>query len=729
MPGSLPHSGTQRPRKRLIVCCDGTWQASDKTYGTTPSNIAKLSRSFGVGLSENVSSAYHYLSTNFHAKDSFHVNDEIFLFGFSRGAYTARVLSGLVTEMGLLKPEHLDKFPQAFEIYKKLSKATAVKTDKGKLFERFMGDYVGTLRASERNFWRDLGNMTYGQVKIKAVGVWDTVGALGLPESWLSSVIPKFNEQFQFHNTGLNEKIENAFQALALDEHRGAFPPTLWYLPKRLVGRPGCPNLKQCWFPGCHESVGGGGVRVQYDLDKWFPWLWNKYMPDTSQMHEVTLAWMCDQVNGLLKFNHEVMKEMLLCRGKVTWAACPETDMLSLKYLGFFNLNSFGGSRTRKPGQYTDFQTNETMHPSVYYRTHKVKRLHYTGRPLRERFVWAYGGWLPQFRKDVAEWIAVLGNVVRFLGNVLFYLATPIRVFLPSIWSLILQFGEMGEVLVHHAAIVFAHIGRLLSYTPLAFFYLEEPVWSWREHSTTNHKPDGASWVRRQVPCSVLLQDGHEEVCLQEWVIRDLSDDGHQSFERQILPDGFWKTLKTRNRKSIEQADHDPDYRLQFWTRTDWKHRDDWKHPDDWKHQHDLKREKLLCEPPDHGATILHPTRRLHEEILHGFDDIDKFHDRVHRIEDKLHDDLQSLPHKLQDTAERVRDNFEDFQNRSHDGTHDGAHDKFDGLHHGHDDAHNGFDGGHDHSHPGKKNKKNGHHKAKNGDHENLFNGGAVQYT
>ncbi|GME35280.1 peptidoglycan binding domain containing protein [Neofusicoccum parvum] len=334
-----------RPKKRLIVCCDGTWQASDKTYGTSPSNIAKLSRmiahedgdipqvvyyqsgvgtgskglidititgSLGIGLSENVSSAYHYLSTNFHAKnDSNFSNDEIFLFGFSRGAYTARVLSGLVTEMGLLKPQHLHEFPRAFEIYKTLSSKASKKINKDKslsrkaakkakneeLFLQWTDSVVGSLPTSDREFWHGLSTKTYGNVKIKAVGVWDTVGALGIPQSWLSEIIPGLNQRHQFHNTGLNTRIENAFQALALDEHRGAFPPTLWYLPEDLIGHPDCPNLKQCWFPGYHESIGGGGVKLQYDLASWFPYLMNLVMPDTSQMHEVTLAWIMAELD------------------------------------------------------------------------------------------------------------------------------------------------------------------------------------------------------------------------------------------------------------------------------------------------------------------------------------------------------------------------------------------------------------------------------------------------
>ncbi|KAF4539197.1 Cysteine synthase a [Lasiodiplodia theobromae] len=414
------------PRKRLIVCCDGTWQTGDKTYGTSPSNIVKLSRmigrqsvpegipqvvyyqsgvgtgdfvsgifqgSFGWGLADNVASAYHYLSANFEQgngkgspdeEDSNHKtysNDEIFLFGFSRGAYTARALGGLITEMGLLKPKYLNDFPRAYEIYKKLGKMAAPKDPSESPISSPISRYVSELTTDEREFWNHLAcdkedGKTFRHVKIKAIGVWDTVGALGIPDSPLTTIFPQVNGRYQFHNTSLNGDIENAFQALALDERRGAFPPTLWYLPnehsKDEFSTDGssknspCTNLKQCWFPGFHESIGGGGVGIQYWFQHWFPKLSTIFMPDTSEMHEVTLAWMCDQVDGLLSFDEATVEYILLRHGKNrhNWASCKEFDMMHILF--FFRLILFGGSRTRKPGRYyrSDVQTNESIHPS-----------------------------------------------------------------------------------------------------------------------------------------------------------------------------------------------------------------------------------------------------------------------------------------------------------------------------------------------------------------------------
>ncbi|OJD34121.1 peptidoglycan binding domain containing protein [Diplodia corticola] len=733
--------GTQK--KRLIVCCDGTWQASDKTYGTSPSNIAKLSRmiaredgnipqvvyyqsgvgtgswglmdigiagSVGIGLSENVSSAYHYLSTNFNDGQS--ANDEIFIFGFSRGAYTARALSGLVTEMGLLKPQYLDKFPRAFEIYKRLSSKAANRTDN---FLKWKDYFVGGLSASDRNFWHDLTNKKmYRDVKVKVVGVWDTVGALGIPESFLSTMLPGFNKRFQFHSTGLNIKIENAFQALALDEHRGAFPPTLWYLPKYLLRRADCPNLKQCWFPGYHESIGGGGVKVQSMLSDWFPHIMNWIMPDTSQIHEVTLAWMCDQVNGLLKFDDDAVRDMLLRNGEARgdWAACKETDML--KYLKVFNLNSFGGSRTRTPGRYFEEQTNETIHPSVYFRTSEVKRLHYSARPLRERFVWAYCAWLPQFHVNFATPVWALGTVFRFLGTVLFYLGAPVRAFTPSLWEVAVDLWDMGGDLVHMAAATVAHLGRLAQMFPFAFCYLDEPLWRWQQRSTDPDKPDGASWVRRNVPCSVFLQNGQEEVRIQEWVVR-ASPDHKFNFEKDVMPEKVWDRLGARNRKSIRHAEKSPDYRMQFWTRTDWEHRDD--------------QPKLSHGPVHQQVTIPHPIHALHDTIHHAFGDARRVHETAHRIDESVHDNLQSLPHRIQDALDNKTDLI---HNRLHGvegavlGAVDKAHDGVEGFH---DRAHKRLDDLHDQHEQARLDKKNKKHLDKKGRDmdDGLHYGGAVQ--
>ncbi|KAK3703338.1 hypothetical protein LTR37_014550 [Vermiconidia calcicola] len=115
------------------------------------------------------------------------------------------------------------------------------------------------------------------EVKVKCIGVWDTVGALGIPVNPLLQrlfpFLPSFVREYSWFDTRLDGHIENTFQALALDERRYPFSPTLW------ERRKGCPtNLKQVWFPGSHSNVGGSYA--------------------DSGIANITLAWMMDQLSG-----------------------------------------------------------------------------------------------------------------------------------------------------------------------------------------------------------------------------------------------------------------------------------------------------------------------------------------------------------------------------------------------------------------------------------------------
>ncbi|KAF4540365.1 uncharacterized protein LTHEOB_9036 [Lasiodiplodia theobromae] len=336
----------------------------------------------GVGLEDNVLTAYHYLSTNYSPADGGHAADEIFLFGFSRGAFTARALAGLVTELGLMKPEYLNELQRAYALYRKVGNM-AGQRDVGNI--RFMDKVnalASLLQAEDYQLLSELhrdandeprkDSKMYSKVKIKAVGVWDTVGALGIPDSWLSERLPWINGQFKFHDAALNSRIENAFQALALDEHRGAFKPTLWYLDDKFIEDKKYPNLKQCWFPGFHESIGGGDTLLNHWLTKMLP---------ESEMHDITLAWMCDQIDGLVHFDGEACRKILLGddADRVNWATAYEVDVVNLS-LQIFRLNILGGSRIRTPGMYHvnnaqwAARTNETMHPSVHYRIEATRR-------------------------------------------------------------------------------------------------------------------------------------------------------------------------------------------------------------------------------------------------------------------------------------------------------------------------------------------------------------------
>ena len=271
--------------KRLIVCCDGTWNTADQaTSGhPSPTNVTKLALSlasedaegarqcvyyhpgvgtsprerltggaFGVGLSRNVLDAYRFLIDNHES------GDLLYLFGFSRGAFTARSLAGLIRNSGVLRPENAGRMSEAWTLYR-----SSADTPRGVAATLFRNAY------------------SY-EPKIQFIGVWDTVGALGIPAlgpRWLKPIVTRINHRWAFHNTDLSTRVKGAFHALAIDEQRAAFAPTLWHQQPGADGQ----ELKQVWFTGVHCDIGGG-------------------YPDTS-LSDLTLLWMADRAREYgLKF-------------------------------------------------------------------------------------------------------------------------------------------------------------------------------------------------------------------------------------------------------------------------------------------------------------------------------------------------------------------------------------------------------------------------------------------
>lgn len=246
--------------RRLVMCCDGTWNNPDQLGSTgvpAPTNVAKLALGvaeddkgtpqllyyqsgvgtrrfqrvrggvFGYGLSRNVRACYRFVV------ETYEPGDELYFVGFSRGAYTARSTVGLINNCGILRPEHRDRLDEAYALYKSRRPET------------------GALRGIEAKLFRK--SYSYDVVKIHFVGVWDTVGAIGIPIDGLP--IPDFiKRHWGFHSTELNDRVSNAYQALAIDERRRPFKPALWQREQRWDGQ----ALEQVWFAGAHRDVGGG---------------------------------------------------------------------------------------------------------------------------------------------------------------------------------------------------------------------------------------------------------------------------------------------------------------------------------------------------------------------------------------------------------------------------------------------------------------------------------------
>ncbi|MFT4087230.1 MAG: DUF2235 domain-containing protein [Gordonia sp. (in: high G+C Gram-positive bacteria)] len=263
--------------KNLVVCCDGTWKRADDV---NVSNIERIARSvsaqtrdgtpqvvyysagvgtggstaerilggaFGLGLDSAIVDAYRFLALNYSP------GDHIYVFGFSRGGYTARSLIGMISAVGLLTSDGVADglLSEAMSLYRDPPSGA----DRGRVISKFAvapspHDRQRTFRAACHR---------RSEVTIKFLGVFDTVGALGVPGMVRS--------KYRFHNVRLTPMVQTARQALALAERRRIFAPCLWGGQHQ--------DMKQMWFDGVHTDVGGGYAQ--------------------SAIADASLAWMVQQ--------------------------------------------------------------------------------------------------------------------------------------------------------------------------------------------------------------------------------------------------------------------------------------------------------------------------------------------------------------------------------------------------------------------------------------------------
>jgi hypothetical protein len=241
--------------KHLIICLDGTWSDADNPAPQTNIGVLAsiidpkpeggpdqrvyydagvgtggglLSRmagaAFGKGLSANVLAAYRFLS-QFYAP-----GDNIYVFGFSRGAFTARSLCGFLSASGLLTEDMCNEANQEFawRYYRTPPK------------RRYPADRARLRRITHA-----------AEPRIKFLGVFDTVGVLGIPASFMSRI---GRRAFEFHDTDVSSVVDHSCHALAIDEHRLEFEAAVWTEPRhRKYG-----SVEQAWFPGSHANIGGG---------------------------------------------------------------------------------------------------------------------------------------------------------------------------------------------------------------------------------------------------------------------------------------------------------------------------------------------------------------------------------------------------------------------------------------------------------------------------------------
>lgn len=284
-----------RKPKKIIICSDGTWNDPEQLDrgSLVPTNVVKLARALalagqpdqkifydpgigtgnlidrlsggltGKGLIKNIFDCYGFIAQHYEP------GDKIYLFGFSRGAYTVRSLSGLIGRFGIDKSLSQQQLARA-TTSSAPGKVAETRTDEvplelqpiKKQYEQYKTETSDEKKKEVVDAFRDQTNCY--DPEIEMIGVWDTVGSLGiplpLPRFLYLTVLNDWIERWmlgkhRFLNVQLNARVQAAYHALAIDENRKAFSPTLW---KKDPTAPTDQILEQVWFAGIHSNVGGG---------------------------------------------------------------------------------------------------------------------------------------------------------------------------------------------------------------------------------------------------------------------------------------------------------------------------------------------------------------------------------------------------------------------------------------------------------------------------------------
>ena len=279
--------------KRIVILCDGTWNRADSA---TPTNVVRLAQliepvsatgivqatvyiqgvgtgagstkfnqwtdkilggAFGKGLLENIVTAYQQLVFLYNP------GDEIFICGFSRGAYTARSLTGFIRSTGMIDRANLNLIPAAVARYRDRAKSTHPGTEASHAYRARVSPRVAT--SAKEAAWRADKNLPASHLlKIAYLGVWDSVGALGVPKSL--SIAGLINgRKYDFHDADLSSMVASARHAVALDERRPTFTPTRWTNLDALNAESEVSPApyREEFLLGDHGSVGGGGDITQ----------------------------------------------------------------------------------------------------------------------------------------------------------------------------------------------------------------------------------------------------------------------------------------------------------------------------------------------------------------------------------------------------------------------------------------------------------------------------------
>ncbi|KAJ3962707.1 hypothetical protein N0V92_000601 [Colletotrichum tropicale] len=407
--------------KRIVICCDGTWQSSTTGEKNIPSNVTRLARSisrtgegpdgrvfqqlvyyssgigtgdlsflekerqggFGVGLSGDVVEAYNFIVNNYAPED------EIFCFGFSRGAYTARSVAGLITDIGIIQPQEMQDFPELYALYRKHHDSYNFRQS------REYRQWITGVPAKDGDSWKYEYNDAY----------WDVLPHRIPAER--TRVVQVNLSDLQEPDQDIMELKEGFVRVLK----KGADEAEKSKAWKDFIARAVYDELKesnselvQVWFPGVHINVGGGNPNILAGDES-----------DFEQLALISFAWMCDQIKLYLQLDNdevyntlstladrevEQRKRMIqdLRSGKdygSNWVTQPFWKVLDFTGVykaskkgvtedgwalgtivdSFTGMMKMSGSKYRTPGRYKEdnadkdmSETKEEIHPSVFLR-------------------------------------------------------------------------------------------------------------------------------------------------------------------------------------------------------------------------------------------------------------------------------------------------------------------------------------------------------------------------
>jgi uncharacterized protein (DUF2235 family) len=344
--------------KRIVLCFDGTWNTPDEdtadristetnvrlfhdsvTEGTAPDGVEQIRKYYrgvgtnwfgrvtagalGLGVSRTMMQAFKDLS------GLYEDGDQVFILGFSRGAYTARALTGVIARIGLLQPAHAQRAGRPDD------------PNLGPDDPLLVAYQHWTQRprdAAERRHLQEAADdfrAAYGRpARVAFLGVWDTVGALGIP----GRIFQRFNESLvELADRELSLIVDRAYHAVAVDEHREEYAATLW--ERRADPRQ---MMEQCWFAGDHCDVGGG----------------HESRDGAARLADISLAWMQGKARAAGLTLTAAHPDLAACVAE----ACHDTYSVFLKGLWAAKHPRY----FRPIGATPD--GHETVHPSVLER-------------------------------------------------------------------------------------------------------------------------------------------------------------------------------------------------------------------------------------------------------------------------------------------------------------------------------------------------------------------------